>query len=118
MSVRFTTPTITAYQVPKYNEDPGEDMIEWLNTCPNDWSGDDSGISFDQGGDEFFLAAPGDWIVCAQDHWFAISNRDLCILATVVSHTMPLADNYGVKMGIVGMTDPQEIAEQAARILK
>lgn len=117
MSIRFTTPTITAYQVPQHDEDPGDAMIDWLGSCPNDWDGDPFGISMDFGNDHPVLAAPGDWIVCAQDVWFILSNRDMCILATVVSHTMPLADNYGVKMGVVGMTDPQGIEDQAARIL-
>lgn len=51
------------YQIPQRGDEPGEEMIEWLNECEQDWDGDDEGVTITpiDGGDPV-LGNPGDWI--------------------------------------------------------
>ena len=51
------------YQIPQYDEDASEEMIEWLHENAEDWDGDPFGITLyhDDGSEEF--GAPGDWVV-------------------------------------------------------
>lgn len=68
---KFSNEHITAYRVPLHDEDPTEEMIEWMNSSPLSWDGDESGICFYElgypetlwGSIPDLIAAPGDWIV-------------------------------------------------------
>lgn len=57
-----------AYRIPKHDEMPSEEMIDWLGENTMDWSGDESGIALDvlraNGEDEYEVGGPGDWVVC------------------------------------------------------
>ena len=53
-----TDVVVEAYQVPAWDEDPPEDMPEWLADCVQDWDGDPGGVTIDG-----VLAAPGDYVV-------------------------------------------------------
>lgn len=38
---------VTAFQIPDYDQDPPEGMVEWLHENPKEWEGDSSGILMD-----------------------------------------------------------------------
>lgn len=52
---------ITMYQVPNYSEDPGDDMVDFMNSCPHEWTGDECGVNITLGDTEY-QAAPGMWV--------------------------------------------------------
>lgn len=71
-NVTYGRYTITAYQVPAYEEEPSEEMIDWLNENPGSWEGDDCGICFhtlSAAGDvvDTQIAEPGNWVVRFKD---------------------------------------------------
>ncbi len=68
----ISTEHMVAFRVPLHDEHPSEEMIEWLESSPLRWDGDESGIVFynlgraDRGSPiecRDVIAAPGDWIV-------------------------------------------------------
>lgn len=58
------------WQVPQRSEMPSEEMIEWLNKCRDDWSGDEEGININE-----TVASPGDWVCCAMGHYFVVDQK-------------------------------------------
>lgn len=67
------------FQIPKSNEDPSDEFIEFINECPQDWDGDDSGITIHVGPEEkdWVLGNPGDWVIKGDDGKYSIkSNED------------------------------------------
>ena len=92
---RVANEHITAYRVPMHDEDPTDEMIEWLHSSPLSWDGDESGICFHalaapNGWVGERIAAPGDWIVHihAGNQWIllpAASWSGLRSLTTVMS---------------------------------
>lgn len=79
MSDHIVTEGLTAWRVPHHSVDPSDQMVEWLNTCPIDWDGDESGVVI---GDD--LAAPGDWVVEHRGQWFVLHRADLVAIARLV----------------------------------
>lgn len=53
----------TRYQIPRHDQEPSEEMIDWLHENTEDWSGDECGIVLvhTDGGEE--TGFPGDWVV-------------------------------------------------------
>lgn len=61
--------SVKKFKVPNYDEDPGDEMVNWVNECSIDWDGDESGIIFWKkvdGVDYFLEAVPNDF-VCGDD---------------------------------------------------
>lgn len=56
--------TLGCFTVPAYDEDPNEDMINFLHELPIEWDGDECGINFyNPGEEEPLLVVPGDTFV-------------------------------------------------------
>jgi len=64
------------YQIPQHDEDPTEEMIEFLNANPEEWDGDPSGILLhhDDGTQEF--GNHGDWVVRDANGRYSIEKGD------------------------------------------
>lgn len=78
---------LEAWRVPASGTEPDERMVDWVNTCPVDWDGDDSGVTI---GD--VLAAPGDWVVEYRGQWFVVHQRDRALLTVLVDSLMEAGD--------------------------
>jgi hypothetical protein len=71
----INTDTLQCHQVPAREVEPTEEMIDWLNSAPIEWSGDEEGVVLHQCED--VLASPGDWICCSQGDWFVLRAGDM-----------------------------------------
>jgi hypothetical protein len=88
--VKIQSERMVAWMVPNHQDEPEEEMIEWLNTCPLDWDGDESGINIACGaGGDYVLASPGDWVVQHQGQWFVVSGS--CTECAVIIGAQPPA---------------------------
>lgn len=58
-----------AFQIPQYDQDPSDAMIDWLATCPCEWNGDDSGITMEVAPGVIQQGSPGDWVVQRTAGW-------------------------------------------------
>ena len=58
---------LAAFQVPAYDQEPLDQMVEWLHAMPEEWDGDPSGINIHISENNCQLALPGDWIVQRED---------------------------------------------------
>lgn len=70
---------ITGYRIPALGQEPSEEMIEWLHTMPNEWDGDDSGIticSLDGNTENDKTGGPGDWVICADGVWTIVKDAE------------------------------------------
>ena len=59
---------VKKYQIPAHDDMPSDEMIDWLHSIKQEWNGDESGITVNQGRDEkgeevWTIAAPGDWLI-------------------------------------------------------
>lgn len=67
-----------AYRIPQHNEDPSDEMVDFLSENTEDWDGDDSGITLGttdgSAGDE--LGGPGDWVVRLDNGQYRIRNHE------------------------------------------
>lgn len=53
---------IEAFQVPARDEDPSQEMVDWLQAMDQKWEGDGEGIVI-EGPTGTNTAFPGDWII-------------------------------------------------------
>lgn len=82
-----------AHRVPKHDQDPSEEMIDWLSTCPHDWSGDECGITMACGaGGADVEAVSGDWLVESHGQWFVLKKD--CVDAIGHIAGMMCLDNF------------------------
>lgn len=58
---KWGTCGITMFQVPNFSEDPGDDMVEFMQECPHEWNGDECGISIEIANISY-EATPGMWV--------------------------------------------------------
>ena len=61
-----------AYQIPKYDQDPSEEMIDFLAQNPLPWDGDECGINLSLPDGSEIVGIPGDWVVRAEDGVYRI----------------------------------------------
>ena len=99
MTRELNSSRFRAFQVPQHDEDPGEDMIDWLGTCPHEWSGDESGVHLAVGaGGDGVVAGPGDWIVQSGEQWFVVgegSTLELaCMLQEMADRTIARSQSH------------------------
>lgn len=64
-----------AHRVPPRDVDPSEQLMDFLHSCPYEWSGDSEGIVIFNQHDKDIpsTAFPGDWIVVIDSQWLIVS---------------------------------------------
>ena len=65
----------TRYQIPRHDQEPSEEMIEWLHENIEDWSGDECGIALIHNDGTEELGLPGDWIVRDKDGRYSVEKE-------------------------------------------
>lgn len=67
---------ITKYQIPDYNSDASDEMVEWLHKMEQEWDGDECGIIIwkkDVDDEDPYVGGPGDY-VCEENGIYWIEN--------------------------------------------
>jgi hypothetical protein len=75
-------PHLTIWQVPLRDQMPCDELIEWLNSMPNAWEGDENGVSIQRldAPEEWMLVDPGGYIVENRGVWTILTTCDMRIV--------------------------------------
>ena len=92
----------TAYRIPAYDEDPSDELIEFLHANPHEWEGSESGISLEHPHVGRQEAAPGDWIVCASGVYCAVAQSDMDAAETALARQYRTDDGCSSQVHVLG----------------